>query len=138
MNHSIHCAWNEEMAFSVETDGHTITLDADDESGGRNKGPRPKKLILAALAGCTGMDIIYMLKKMKVQPDHFNILVDGELTDKDPKYYRNIRLRFQFAESDRRYAPKIEKAAKLSYNTYCGVTAQLKKASEVSYEIEYL
>ncbi|MBN2051626.1 MAG: OsmC family protein [Spirochaetales bacterium] len=138
MPQSISCAWTDEMTFTAVVDGHSLVLDADEAAGGRDKGPRPKKLILAALAGCTGMDVIYMLKKMKIRPAFFNILVDADLAETDPKFYIDVRVRFQFAEADRQYASNIEKAVKLSQEKYCGVAAQLKAGAKVSYEIEYL
>ena len=55
MKHTIDLVWKENMAFETDMDGHLLTLDAAEESGGNDQGPRPKKLMLAALAGCTGM-----------------------------------------------------------------------------------
>ncbi len=52
----------------------------------KNSGPRPKPLLLAALGGCTGMDVISMLKKMRVEPSYFNVDVDGELSEEHPRY----------------------------------------------------
>ena len=138
MTNKISCTWTEDMSFAAEVDGHTIVLDADADSGGRDRGPRPKKLVLAALAGCTGMDTVYMLGKMKIQPAYFNVLVEGDLAEDHPKSYIQVKTRFQFAESDRQYETSIEKAVKLSQEKYCGVAAQLKAGAEVSYEIEYL
>ncbi len=137
MAHTVICTWNNEMSFTAEVDGHNIVLDADDDAGGSDRGPRPKKLVLAALAGCTGMDVIYMLKKMKISPAYCNVQVQGQLAADHPKSYKKVRILFQFSGADRQYRENIEKAVKLSFGKYCGVAAQLKAGAEVSYEIEY-
>lgn len=138
MANSISCRWTEDMTFNVDVDGHSIIVDADADAGGKDRGPRPKKLVLAALAGCTGMDVIFMLRKMKIEPTYFNVDVEGDLAEDHPRLYTRVHTRFQFAEADRQYASSIEKAVKLSQDKYCGVSAQLKAGAEVSYEIEYL
>jgi len=138
MEHTVTCTWNNEMSFNAEVDGHKIVLDADADAGGSDRGPRPKKLVLAALAGCTGMDVIYMLKKMKISPAYFNVQVEGDLAADHPKSYKRVRILFQFSGADRQYEDNIEKAVKLSYGKYCGVAAQLKAGAEVSYDIDYL
>ena len=62
---TVNVRWNEGMEFTSEVDGHEIIIDAKEEFGGKNAGPRPKPLILTALGGCTGMDVVSILKKMK-------------------------------------------------------------------------
>ena len=66
MKHFVDLAWTDKVAFTGDMDGHKITVDATEQSGGSDLGPRPKKLMLTALAGCTGIDVIMILKKMKV------------------------------------------------------------------------
>ena len=61
------------MAFEAEVNGFKLMLDAEPAVGGKNQGPRPKPLTLVSLAGCTGMDVISILKKMKVEPEYFNV-----------------------------------------------------------------
>ena len=75
MKHMIDLKWKQNMAFETEMDGHKLVIDADPGSGGDDLGPRPKKLMLTALAGCTGMDVIMILKKMKVEPEARNNFV---------------------------------------------------------------
>lgn len=65
------------MAFEAEVSGHKIILDAEPEVGGENKEPRQKPFMLDALGGCTAMDIISILKKMRMEVDKFNVHVDG-------------------------------------------------------------
>ena len=122
------------MAFEAEIDGFKITLDADAAVGGENKGPKPKALTLVSLAGCTSMDVISILKKMRVEPEYFNVEVEGELTDEHPKYYHSIHVKYIFRGNDLPM-DKLEKAVNLSEERYCGVNALLSKGAKITSEI---
>lgn len=126
--------WTDEMAFDVELEGHHFMIDADEEFGGKNRGPSPKALLLSSLAGCTGMDVVSLLGKMKMPFDKFALEVEGEVAEKHPKSYTDIVIRyiFQGKELDR---DKIEKSVKLSLDKYCGVHTMLTKSSNVRHEI---
>jgi len=78
---TINLSWKEKMTFDAEVNGHIIPLDADEAVGGEDRGPRPKPLTLVSLGGCTGMDVISILNKMRVTPEDFNVNVSGELTE---------------------------------------------------------
>lgn len=130
----ITCNWQEGMAFESLVEGHTITIDADAEFGGQDKGPRPKPLLLLALAGCTGMDVVALLKKMRVNYEKFRLEVTGDLTDEHPKYYKTIHIKYFFKGNDLPM-DKLEKAINLSQDRYCSVSYMLKQASEVTFEI---
>ena len=134
MKNTVDMSWTDNVAFQADMDGHKIIIDASEETGGSNLGPRPKKLMLTALAGCTGIDVIMILKKMKVIPDAFNVIVEGDLTDEHPKYYHKMKVIYQFKGKDLP-KDKIEKAVKLSEEKYCGVSALYKKAIEIESEI---
>ena len=125
------------MAFEVGVYEHKFMIDATPEVGGKDRGPRPKPLVLASLGGCTGMDVISILKKMRVEPDYFNVAVSAEMTDEHPKYYNKIHLRYEFKGKDLPL-DKIEKAINLSQDRYCGVTAMLDKVAEITHEIVIL
>ena len=131
----IECRWIENMAFEAEVNDHLIIMDADEMSGGSNLGPRPKALTLVSLAGCTGMDVISILKKMKVTPDEFHVSVEGELTEEHPKYYKKIIMTYFFKGNDWP-DDKLRKAIELSQEKYCGVSALLRKGTEIDYEIK--
>ncbi len=122
------------MAFESEINGHKIKLDASPEVGGENKGVRPKPLMLLSLAGCTAMDVISMLKKMRVEPDDFNVTVEADMTEEHPKHYNKMHVIYTFKGKD---IPKekVEKAVGLSEEKYCGVSAVYRKAMEVTSEI---
>ncbi|MCK5735185.1 MAG: OsmC family protein [Spirochaetaceae bacterium] len=130
--------WLEGMAFENNLDGHKIIVDAVEEFGGTNKGPTPKPLLLNSLSGCTGMDVVSILKKMKQEFTWFNIVVEADLGEEHPKTFENIRLTYQFKTSDNLDDTKVRKAVSLSQDRYCGVSAMLKKACNLSWEIEYL
>lgn len=126
--------WLKNMTFESSIGDHTVIIDADPKVGGENKGPRPKPLLLASLAGCTGMDVVSLLKKMRVEYDDLRINVTGELTDEHPKYYHKIHVVYILTGKDID-RPKVEKAVDLSKEKYCGVSAMLSKAAEITYEI---
>jgi putative redox protein len=137
MKHESKLRWTGELAFVTEIDGHKLTLDAAEEAGGQNLGMRPKKLMLTALAGCTGMDVISILKKMKIVPDEFNVRVDGNVTEEHPKQYDSMHIIYEF-KGDNLPEDKLIKAIELSQEKYCGVSALYKKAIKVTYEIRIL
>ena len=137
MKHESKLIWTGEMAFETEIDGHKLILDAAVEADGHNSGMRPKKLMLTALAGCTGMDVISILKKMKIVPDEFNVRVDGNVTDEHPKQYDSMHIIYEF-KGDNLPEDKLIKAIELSQEKYCGVSAVYKKAMKVTYEIRML
>ena len=89
--------WLGNMAFeSNNPSGHTLTIDASPDDGGEGKGYRPKALMLASLAGCSGLDVASLIKKMKLQVKNFRIETFGDLTDEHPKYYNKVRLEYHF------------------------------------------
>jgi putative redox protein len=122
------------MAFEANVNGHKLILDANEESGGENLGPRPKPLLLAALGGCSGMDVVSILKKMQVSFDSFNISVSGITADEHPKKYIEMTVVYEFKGSDVPY-DKVKKAVDLSIEKYCGVNAVFKDAVKMNYEI---
>jgi len=120
----------DKMAFDVELNGHHFTIDAGAGVGGENKGPSPKGLMLSALGGCTGMDVVSILRKMKVPEYKLYIDVTGELTEEHPKIYHTITIEFKFIGNNLPES-KIKKAVELSEVRYCGVSEMLRKASKL-------
>jgi len=137
MGDTIETRWAKGMAFESDIFDHRLVVDANSKFGGEGKGPRPKPLLLFSLAGCTGMDVVSLLAKMRVDIDDFKIIVSGELTDEHPKYYHKIHLTYQFKGKDINTA-KIEKAVNLSQDKYCGASYMLKQAAEITFDIEYI
>jgi putative redox protein len=137
MKDSTVLRWKSGMAFEAEVDGYKIMVDAVPESGGQNMGPRPKPLIMASLAGCTAMDVISILNKMRVEVDDFSINTEGDLTEEHPKHFTSIHLIYTFKGKDLPL-DKLQKAISLSEERYCGVWATLRKAMTITYEIKIL
>ncbi|MFW6250710.1 MAG: OsmC family protein [Alkalispirochaetaceae bacterium] len=134
MSHKTKAVWRGDMSFDIELQGFSIRVDADESVGGKNQGPTPKPLMLASLAGCTGMDVVAILGKMQMPYDRFELDISGETTEEHPKVYREIHIDYKFwgSELDE---PKIQKAVKLSQEKYCGVSATLSEVGEVRYTI---
>jgi len=133
-NDVVNIEWAGNMAFEAEVNDFKIMIDAVPDVGGQNKGPRPKPLTLVSLGGCTGMDVISILTKMRVKPDYFNVEVTGELTEEHPKYFHTIKIRYIFRGKDLPM-DKLEKAVSLSQDRYCGVSEMLRKSSKLIHEI---
>lgn len=132
--HSIKTVWRKNNIFDTELDGHNLTIDLSKEAGGDDAGPRPKKLVLAAATGCTGLDVVEILKKMRINIKNFSIDVEAELTTEYPITYSSMKVIYEF-EGENLPKEKIERACKLSFDNYCGVMALLKKAIPVTYEV---
>ena len=124
------------MAFDSVVDGHTLTIDADTDFGGIDSGPTPKPLLLLSLTGCTGMDVVSLMNKMRVEYADFEVKVDGELTNEHPKYYNKIHLTYSLRTKPE-YHEKVKKAVSLSQERYCGVSYMLSKSSELTHEIDF-
>ncbi len=137
MKHEIDVLWGNNMYFESDIDGHKVAVDATPEVGGEDKAPRPKKLMLMALAGCTGMDVISILAKMRIVPTYFNMKIEGEITEDHPKYYKSMHIIYEF-RGDQLPLEKLQKAVDLSAEKYCGVQALYKLAIPVTNEIKIL
>ncbi|MDG5799534.1 OsmC family protein [Marinilabiliaceae bacterium ANBcel2] len=135
MKSDVTIKWQENMAFETEMDGHKLIIDASPEVGGENKGPRPKPFMLLALAGCTGMDVVSMLKKMRVKFDNLEIKVEGELSEEHPKTYKNMKVIYEFSGKDLPQ-DKLQRAVDLSEEKYCGVSALYKEVIPIETEIK--
>ena len=135
MKHGIESAWKGKMKFDTEVNGHHFFIDQAGENGD-NSGPRPKPLMLAALAGCTGMDVISILKKMRQEVEYFNVVVEGDTEDEHPNAYVRMHIIYEFSGRDLEME-KIEKAISLSMERYCGVSAVYRKAGiEMTHEVK--
>lgn len=136
MTHNVNTQWKGDMAFESDLFGHKVMMDADESSGGNDYGPKPKPLLLAALAGCTGMDVASLIKKMRLQIDDFSIGISAEMTDEHPKHYHLIKVKYTFTGANLN-KDKLKKAVEMSQERYCGVSEMLRKASQIAYEIIY-
>ena len=134
---SVSTKWIGNMAFETEVNGHKLIIDAGPASGGENSGPRTKLLMLSALGGCTAMDVVAMLKKMRINIDGLNVIVEGDLTEDYPKHFFKMHVIYEFRGKDLP-VDKLQKVIDLSSEKYCGVSAVYRKAMEMTSEIRIL
>ncbi len=116
---------------------HSLVIDGPADSGGLDSATRPGELVLMALASCTGIDVVSILKKMKVEFDSFEIGVEAEVAENHPKIYTKINIEYRIRGKNIP-ADKLERAIKLSQETYCSVTNQLRPSAEISYRYKVL
>lgn len=126
--------WTGGLSFDSLVTGHHVILDASEEGGGHDSGVRPKALMLTSIAGCSGMDIVSILGKMKVKDYSFEMDIEGESTTEHPIVYHTITVIYKFSGKD--LPPdKILRAVTLSNETYCGATAMMRKAAKIVVKI---
>ncbi|MCP2604859.1 OsmC family protein [Candidatus Aminicenantes bacterium AH-873-B07] len=114
---------------------HGIILDSDFE-GDVPWGNKPMELLLIALGGCTGMDVISILRKKRQKVDYFGLEITGYRREEHPKIFEKIRIKYIFKGDD--LSPQaVERAIELSQEKYCSISAMLKRTTkiETSYEI---
>ncbi len=118
----------EGMQFlSVGPSRVAVVMDAHEDQGGKGSGVRPMELVLHALAGCSAMDVVSILTKMRQRWEDFRIHVEGERAEEHPRVYTRIVMEYVFqGDLD---PQKVRKAVKLSQDRYCSVSAMLKKTA---------
>lgn len=126
--------WHEKLRFvGHPPSGHAVLMDGPKEVGGEDSAPRPTELLLLALGGCTGMDVISILQKMHTPPRRFWIEISGERNDQHPKAVKRVHLTY-VAEG----VPEenLRRAVELSQERYCSVAHSL--AAEISFSVQIL
>jgi putative redox protein len=128
--------WVEGMAFMGEAgSGHAVIMDGAPEYGGRNLGIRPMEMLLIGLAGCTGFDVVQILKKGREPITGCEVEVEAERATEDPKVFTKIHLAYKI--SGRGLSPaKAERAVSLSKEKYCSASIMLGATAQMSYAIE--
>lgn len=134
MKEKLSVNWIDGMSFETEVNGHKFMIDAVPEVGGKDRGPRPKPLMAVSLIGCTAMDVISILKKMRVDVKKFSVSVDSILTEEHPKHYETMNVIYEFWGNDLPM-DKLKKAVLLSEERYCGVSYIYKQVIKISSEI---
>lgn len=135
-HHEIETLWMGKMQFNALVNGHTIIMDAPERVGGENNGPIPKPFVLTALSGCTGMDIVSILRKEQKEVKELNIKVTGEISKPHPIEYIAIHVLYDF-KGDESNKDAALNAVTLSQEKYCGVSHMLKKALPLTWEVNY-
>ena len=134
--HEIETQWMGKMQFNALVNGHTIIMDAPERVGGEDNGSIPKPFVLTALSGCTGMDIVSILRKANKELTDFSIKVTGELSKQVPIEYVSMHVLYEFQGEASRRDDALE-AVNLSQEKYCGVSHMLKKALPITWEVNY-
>ncbi len=134
MKDSVSVELRNNMAFDVEVNGHKMIIDTVPEYGGNDLGPRPKSLLLVSLAGCTGMDIVSLLRKMKIEIYDLRVVVEGHITDKHPKHFDHMHIKY-IIKGNTIPVNKVNYAIDLSLAKYCGVSYNLEKSMEITHEL---
>jgi putative redox protein len=132
MNTSIK--WDGKLAFSgITPSGHELKMDTAESLGGENNAPTPVELLLNAVAGCTAIDIVLILEKMRLQLTSFEVEVSGDRAEEHPKRFTDIHLHYILnGELD---VEKVRKAIKLSKDKYCSVAHSLNANISASFTI---
>lgn len=136
MVHKITSKLASKMGFDNYIGNHIVRTDAAPPLSD-DTGASPKRLLLVSLAGCTGIDVVMLLDKMRVSYTDIEMEVEADLSDEHPKVYTEIRLVYKFYGKDLN-RKKIERAVSLSQDKYCGVSAMLKMICPVVVSIEYI
>lgn len=128
------CTWKEKVSFSAAFGPKTVEMDAKAPIG-KDLAPTPKELVLAAICGCTGMDVISLLRKAKQPPTSFSIEAHADVGQGHPATFKHVRLVYK-TEGDT--APEVVvDAVTKSMTLYCSISAMISKACPISYEIRH-
>jgi putative redox protein len=121
------------MRFDVQTgSGHHVKLDAAEHNGGQNSGPQPMEMLLVALAGCSGMDILTILRKKRQDITGYELRIHGMRSEEHPKVYLDITLEHVFSGHNIR-PEAVERAIELTEERYCGASAMLGKTATIGH-----
>lgn len=121
------------MQFTGSADsGHKLVMDADEAAGGENTGFRPTELLLVGFGGCSGMDVISILRKKKQQVTGLEMNVQGEKSDDYPKIFKKVHIEYVIRGKEVK-KEAVERAIELSLEKYCSVGATLAKAGTITH-----
>ena len=135
MSHKTTTHWKGGMLFESDNpSGKSVSMDTVVDGQNERFGLSPKAMMLSSLAGCSGVDIVEILEKMKVLDYKLSIDVEAQLTDEHPKYYHKVHVDYHFYGQELNLK-KIYKAVTLSVDRYCGVMEMFRQFSSVSTEI---
>ena len=117
--------------------GHSITMDGPPEIGGDNLGVRPMEMLLLGVAGCTMIDVVTTLKKMRQELTHCETKVNAERANDHPKVFTDIHIQF-LVQGNGLDSKKVEKAITLSAEKYCSASIMLGKTASITHAFEIL
>ena len=124
------------MQFESSNPGGSLQIDVAEDLGGNSNGLRPKALMLSALAGCSGLDVASLIKKMRLEVSDFNIETEGFLTDTEPAVYEKVIVSYNFSGNNLN-EEKLTHAVDLSVEKYCGVMHMFRSFAEIEIKINF-
>lgn len=135
-SNKVTTVWTQKEQFeSNNPSNHKLTMfSVADEENKDTVGFGPKALMLSSLAGCSALDVISLLKKMRAEVEDFKIEITAELTEEHPKFYNKVKVDYHFTGSDLQ-SEKIQKAVNLSVTKYCGVMEMFRQFAAIETEI---
>ncbi|HYM20291.1 MAG TPA: OsmC family protein [Candidatus Kapabacteria bacterium] len=137
MQHTVTSEWKGGMQFDANVLGFTLSFDETHDDGTHMLGTSPKRTLLAAAGACTGIDVVSMLEKMRISFDNLSIAVEADVAENHPKVYTKMKITYRFiGKGLQEHRSQIEHAVSLSQEKYCSVSAMLRKAMEITTEIE--
>ena len=136
MKHEIEAQWMGKMQFNALVNGHTIIMDAPERVGGEDNGPIPKPFVLTALSGCTGMDVIVLLRKQGKELRDLNLKVSGEISKQPPIEYVSANIVYEMIGNAEDQRAAFD-AVMTSQEKICGVSHMLKRIIPVTWQIIY-
>lgn len=125
--------WNSKLSFTGVVRGHETEMDTTLANGSLNRGPSPKELLLNAISGCAGMDIVALLEKNHQPLLGLSINAKAEMTNTTPSYFANIKLIYSLTGEIKKEA--AIKACEASMLKYCGVSYMLSKVCPITYDV---
>jgi len=136
MKHEIETMWMGKLQFNALINGHTVVMDAPERVGGEDNGPIPKPFVLSALSGCTGMDVVAILRREGRQLHEFNLKVSGEISKQPPLQYTSTHIVYEMKGSAEDRDAALD-AVMRSQEEICGVSHMLKKIIPVTWQVIY-
>lgn len=133
--HKVELYWRGDENFEIHLpDGNSLLIQTESSDSFTSKGLRPKPLMLASLAGCTAIDVVMLMKKMRLDVEAFKVCVTGELTTEHPKFYKKVEVQYHFTGANLD-VEKLTRCVKLSEEKYCGVMHMFRQFAQLEIDI---
>lgn len=134
--HKTNTVWKGNMQFESSNPGGSLKIDVGEDLGGNSDGLRPKALMLSALAGCSGLDVASLMKKMRLEVSDFFVETEGFLSDTEPAVYEKVIVIYNFV-GENLNEEKLTRAVDLSVEKYCGVMHMFRSFAEIEIKIVF-
>lgn len=130
----IKVKWIDGLRFVASDDkGHSVVMDVSKEHGGEGSGFGPMQLLLAAFGGCTGIDVVEVLRKQRQKLGGLEIVVSGRRVSEPPQVYDRVHVEYRLKGKGVK-EKSVQRATQLSQDKYCSVAATLKCRAKITYD----